>query len=188
MSDNVTTAKQRSCTALACEHKKYIMDMFSGMEPGHNGHNEARKQLFLYITTAEENGRKTFLQEEQIRLGLFKVHSDKFCWKKEAEAGTLIAQLEMGDFQAVKRVERKKIDEMTLPEKLTYTLPSSDASCMKLFAKLLSGSFQTLLETEQLKVNLSLFPQGETKPGIEHDYRTNQPVESSVDTDEQMLT
>lgn len=62
MSDNVTTAKQRSCTALACEHKKYIMDMFSGMEPGHNGHNEARKQLFLYITTAEENGRKTFLQ------------------------------------------------------------------------------------------------------------------------------
>lgn len=53
-------------------------------------------------------------------------------------------------------MERKKIDEMTLPEKLTYTLPSSDASCMKLFAKLLSGSFQTLLETEQLKVNLSL--------------------------------
>lgn len=56
-----------------------------------------------------------------------------------------------------KQVERKKIDEMKLPEKLTYTLPSSDASSMKIFAKLLSGSFETrtLLETEQLKVNLS---------------------------------
>ena len=46
---------------------------------------------------------------------------------------------------------------MKLPEKLTYTLPTSDASSMKIFAKLLSGSFEeTLLETEQLKVNLSL--------------------------------
>jgi len=43
-------------------------------------------------------------QEEQIRLGLLKVHSDRFCWSEEAQAATLIAQLEMGDFQAVKRV------------------------------------------------------------------------------------
>lgn len=43
-------------------------------------------------------------QEEQIRLGLLKVHSDRFCWSEEAQAGTLTAQLEMGDFQAVKRV------------------------------------------------------------------------------------
>ena len=43
-------------------------------------------------------------QEEQIRLGLLKVHSDRFCWMKEVEAVTLIAQLEMGDFQALKRV------------------------------------------------------------------------------------
>jgi len=62
MSDNIATAKQRSCTALACEHKKYLIDIFSGVEPGQHGHNEARKQLFLYITTAEENDRKTFLQ------------------------------------------------------------------------------------------------------------------------------
>jgi len=156
MSDNVTTAKQRSCTALDCEHEKYIVDIFSYMEPVHHGQNEARKQLFLYIARTEGNSRKAFLQEEQTRLGLLKVHSDRFCWSQEAQAGTLTAQLEMGDFQAVKRVERKKIDEMKLPEKLTYTLPTSDASSMKIFAKLLSGSFETLLETEQLKVNLSL--------------------------------
>ena len=52
-------------------------------------------------------------------------------------------------------MERKKIDEMKLPEKLTYTLPTSDAFSMNISAKLLSGSFETLLATEQLKVNLS---------------------------------
>ena len=44
---------------------------------------------------------------------------------------------------------------MKLPEKLTYTLPASDASSMKIFAKLLSGSSETLLATEELKANLS---------------------------------
>ena len=43
-------------------------------------------------------------QEEQIRLRLLKVHSDRFCWIREEQAATLVAQLEMGDFQAVKRV------------------------------------------------------------------------------------
>ena len=63
MSDNVMTAKQRSCTTLVCEHEKYVVDIFSYMEPGRQGHNEARKQLFLYIARAEgNNGRKTFLQ------------------------------------------------------------------------------------------------------------------------------
>ena len=62
MSENVTTAKQRSCTALDCEHEKYIVDIFSCIEPGHHGHNEARKQVFLYITRTEGNGRKAFLQ------------------------------------------------------------------------------------------------------------------------------
>ena len=62
MSDNVTTAKQRSCTALDCEHEKYIVDIFSYVEPGHHGQHEARKQLFLYITRAEGKSRKGFLQ------------------------------------------------------------------------------------------------------------------------------
>ena len=59
---NVTTEKQRSCTALDCEHEKYIIDIFSYIEPGHHGQNEPRQQLFLYITRAEGNGRKGFLQ------------------------------------------------------------------------------------------------------------------------------
>ena len=37
-------------------------------------------------------------------LGLLKVLSDRFCWIKGEQAVTLIAQLEMGDFQAVKQV------------------------------------------------------------------------------------
>ena len=57
--------------------------------------------------------------------------------------------------QVEKKKKKKKIEEMKLPEKLTYTLPTSDASSMKIFAKLLSGKFKTLPETEQLKVILS---------------------------------
>ena len=47
---------------------------------------------------------------------------------------------------------------MRLPEKVTYTLPFCDASAMKIVAKLLSGSLdgETLLETEQLNVKLSM--------------------------------
>ena len=56
------TAKRRSCTALDCEHEKYIVDIFSYVEPGHHGQHEARKQLFLYITRAEGKSRKGFLQ------------------------------------------------------------------------------------------------------------------------------
>ena len=62
MSDNVATAKQRSCTALDCEHEKYVVDFFSYMEPGRHGQHEARKQLFVYITRAEGDSRKGFLE------------------------------------------------------------------------------------------------------------------------------
>ena len=55
---------------------------------------------------------------------------------------------------------------MKLPEKLTYTLPTSDASSMNIFAKLLSGSSETLLETGQLKVNLSLVSNVCTLPDL----------------------
>ena len=72
-------------------------------------------------------------------------HRRLFCWNSTEQI-----------YIISKQVERKKIDQMKLPEKLTYTLPTSDASSMKMFAKLLNGSFETLLETEQLKVNLSL--------------------------------
>ena len=51
-----------------------------------------------------------------------------------------------------------KIDEMRLPEKVTYTLPPCNASNMKVMTKLLSESLSgdTLLETEQLNVPLSI--------------------------------
>ena len=47
---------------------------------------------------------------------------------------------------------------MRLPEKITYTLPPCNASTMKVVAKLLNNSLagETLLETEQLKVQLSM--------------------------------
>jgi len=47
-----------------------------------------------------------FPQEEKVKLGMLRVHSDKFCWKKTKATGVLVAKLEMGDFQAVKTVMR----------------------------------------------------------------------------------
>ncbi|KAJ7382359.1 hypothetical protein OS493_035419 [Desmophyllum pertusum] len=161
--------------ALICvvRMKKYIIDVFSYVQPGHHGYNESRiKQVLLYITREVESSRKAFLQEEQTRLGMIKVYSDRFCWSN-AQAGMLIAQLEMGDFQAVKQVERRKIDQMKLPEKITYTLPPSNATSMKMTTRLLNESQETLLETEQLDVKLYLLPQRETKAGVEHEHSTN---------------
>lgn len=56
------------------------------------------------------------------------------------------------------QIERKKIDELRLPEKVSYILPSCDASAMNINAKLLSEGpvSETLMETEQLNVTLSL--------------------------------
>ena len=45
-------------------------------------------------------------QEEQSRLGMMRVHVDKFCLK-EKEAWLIIAALKTGDFEAVKRVRIK---------------------------------------------------------------------------------
>lgn len=44
-----------------------------------------------------------FFKGEQSNLGLMKVHSDMFYWKK-TQGGKLIAKLIMGDFQADKEV------------------------------------------------------------------------------------
>jgi len=56
------------------------------------------------------------------------------------------------------QVDRRKIEEMRLPEKITFTLPPSDASFMKVKAKLIdeNSDNEILLETEQLHVPLSL--------------------------------
>ena len=55
------------------------------------------------------------------------------------------------------QIERCKIDEMRIPEKVTFTLPSSDASVMRLSTILMqkqSDDVEVLLETEQLNANL----------------------------------
>ena len=44
-----------------------------------------------------------YFQEEQSRLGMLRVHVDRFC-TKEKEARSIIAELKTGDFGAVKRV------------------------------------------------------------------------------------
>lgn len=61
MSENISLAKQRACTDLRCEDEKYIIDVFSYVQPGHHG-NESRKQVLLYITREVESSRKAFLQ------------------------------------------------------------------------------------------------------------------------------
>ena len=55
------------------------------------------------------------------------------------------------------QIERCKIDEMRIPEKVTFTLPSSDASVMRLSTILMqkqSDDVEVLLETEQLNASL----------------------------------
>ena len=59
------------------------------------------------------------------------------------------------------QIERRKIDEMRIPEKVTFTLPLCDASVMRfgmsLTAKFLNESVcgEVLLETEYLKASFS---------------------------------
>ncbi len=44
---------------------------------------------------------------------------------------------------------------MTISENIVYTLPSCDASTIKVAATLLNGKLETLLETGELNVKLS---------------------------------
>ena len=39
-----------------------------------------------------------YFQEEQIKLGMIKVYSDRFCWKKGKNNEMLIVQMRMEDF------------------------------------------------------------------------------------------
>ena len=62
MSDNISLPRQRQCTDLGCEYAKYILDIFSYVQPGTHGRCESRKQLFVFITRDVENDRLSFLQ------------------------------------------------------------------------------------------------------------------------------
>ncbi|XP_068754726.1 uncharacterized protein [Montipora capricornis] len=159
MSDEVPLREQKSCLELCNEDDLYLIDVFSCVQQTEiYGHRHPRQQLFLYITRAPSKSRSSFLQEEKLRLGLSAVHSDTFCWKKSSSADKILAILKMEDLEAIKQIERMKVDEMRLPEKVTYTLPKSDASSMQAVVKVLKGNLdgETLLKTEQLTFSLSM--------------------------------
>ena len=69
-----------------------------------------------------------------------------------------LSESNMNIYYYLMQVDRRKIEEMRLPEKITFTLPPSDASFMKVKAKLIdeNSDNEILLETEQLHVPLSL--------------------------------
>ncbi|XP_073253827.1 uncharacterized protein [Porites lutea] len=184
MSDNVSLAEQETCVDSESEDDWYTIDIFSHVQSELDENNVSHKQLFLYVTRAGVN-RRTFLQGEKIRIPMITVYSNNFSWRKTQKPGTLVAKLEMGSFEAVKKVDRRKIDEMRLLEKMTFTLPPSNASFMKVKAKLIDEKSENeiLLETEQLNVPLSVLPQSDTKPAVEHET-----AESSAVTDELTIT
>ena len=69
-----------------------------------------------------------------------------------------LSESNMNIYYYLMQVDRRKIEEMRLPEKITFILPPSDASFMKVKAKLIdeNSDNEILLETEQLHVPLSL--------------------------------
>ncbi|KAJ7382357.1 hypothetical protein OS493_035417 [Desmophyllum pertusum] len=175
MSDNIALQMQRACTA-STEGDYYMMDMFSYAQPAVYGNRCSLNQVNVLITRAlEDSGRSAFIKQMQNIQRMTKVYSNSFCWKK-TKGSKLIVKLIMEDFQAEKQIGRKKIDEMKLAENVVYTLPSCDASIMKVVAELMDEDRNPLLETGELNVELSM-PRGETRAGVEHDHRTNQPSE-----------
>ncbi|KAM7449390.1 hypothetical protein ABFA07_002756 [Porites harrisoni] len=170
MLDNVSLTEQTAWIDSESEDAWYIIDIFSHVQLELDESNESHKQLFLYA--------------EKTRIPMITVYSNNFSWRKKQRSVTLVAKLEMGSFQAVKKVDRRKIEEMRLPEKLTFTLPPSDASFMKVKAKLIdeNSDNEILLETEQLHVPLTLLPQRDTKPALEHELVIRGPAEVSTVT------
>lgn len=164
MPDDVAVATKQVC--LGCGYD-YIVDVYSLVQPGQQSQSELRKQLWLYLTKDGGFSRKAYLQEEQSQLGMTRVHIDRFCLK-EKEAQMIIAELKTGDFGAVKQIERTKIDQFTLPEKLTFTLPLGNVTSLKVGVKLTNERNDPLLETEQLEVKI---------PSQTHLNETRQPVE-----------
>ena len=69
-----------------------------------------------------------------------------------------LSESNMNMYYYLMQVDRRKIEEMRLPEKTTFTLPPCDASFMKVKAKLIdeNSDNEILLETEELHVPLTL--------------------------------
>ena len=85
------------------------------------------------------------------------IHVDKHLKLTGAPLSPL-SESNMNIYYYLMQVDRRKIEEMRLPEKITFTLPPSDASFMKVKARLIdeNSDNEILLETEQLHVPLSL--------------------------------
>ena len=85
------------------------------------------------------------------------IHVDKHLKLTGAPLSPL-SESNMNIYYYLMQVDRRKIEEMRLPEKITFTLPPCDASFMKVKAKLIdeNSDNEILLETEQLHVPLTL--------------------------------
>ena len=85
------------------------------------------------------------------------IHVDKHL-KRTGTPLSPLSESNMNIYYYLMQVDRRKIEEMRLPEKITFTLPPCDASFMKVKAKLIDENSDNdiLLETEQLHVPLAL--------------------------------
>ena len=85
------------------------------------------------------------------------IHVDKHLKLTGAPLSPL-SESNMNMYYYLMQVDRRKIEEMRLPEKITFTLPPCDASFMKVKAKLIdeNSDNEILLEAEELHVPLTL--------------------------------
>lgn len=174
MSDEIPLRTQQSCT----EDEYYKIHVFSYARPAINGGTGSLKQLVLSITKALEDSGQLDIIQKQLDQGMVNVRSvytDSFRWRK-SEGTRLLAQLIMGDFQAEKKVDRRKIEEMKLGENFVFTLPKSNASFMTVEATLMNESRDIIFQARELDLELSTF-QGETRPAVENEHEGNQPLE-----------
>lgn len=174
MSDEIPLRTQQSCT----EDEYYKIHVFSYARPATNGGTGSLKQLVLSITKALEDSGQLDIIQKQLDQGMVNVRSvytDSFRWRK-SEGTRLLAQLIMGDFQAEKKVDRRKIEEMKLGENFIFTLPKSNASFMTVEATLMNESRDIIFQARELDLELSTF-QGETRPAVENEHEGNQPLE-----------
>ncbi|CAH3135194.1 unnamed protein product [Pocillopora meandrina] len=178
MSDEIPLRTQQSCT----EDEYYKIHVFSSARPDPQMAvpGSLLKQLVfpIYHKNTIDSGQLDIKIQKQLDQGMVNVRSvytDSFRWRK-SEGTRLLAQLIMGDFQAEKKVDRLKIEEMKLGENFVFTLPKSNASFMTVEATLMNESRDIIFQARELDLELSTF-QGETRPAVENEHEGNQPVE-----------
>ncbi|CAH3155961.1 unnamed protein product [Pocillopora meandrina] len=163
MSDNVPLRIQESCVDY------YMVDIFSCVREAKKVGSRLRHQLVMYVTRAsEDSGRLNILREVHRGQNTKELYTNSFRWER-GKGKILIALFIIGDFEFSKQVERRKIDQMRLAEKVTCILPICDASIVKIEGKLLSENGDMILEMRELDVDLLTMRGGETRCGVEHE-------------------